>query len=258
MKNYIPIISDTLFCTLSIFILLRFVFSTFLSSTLSFIFALTLSLLSSLIFFKLFKKKSGKDFLKKEEVKKIKEMTIRLSFMKKSSQLTFFLRIFKKFNLTAEIKNGRLYIKERGVVIFLHFDFDMVKKSEIIKYFNQLDGDDIGVIFSSSFSTEITSFIANFNGKLKLYDEKEVFSILKKAEIFPENDVCFFREKEKKWDFSLLLNKKRAKNYFFFGVIFMLYSFIVPIKLYYIIVGSIFLILSLSLKLFGKNLRDDA
>ncbi len=176
--------------------------------------------------------------------------------MKKSSLLSFFQRVFKKFDINAEIKNGRLYIKENGVVIFLHFDFDMVKKSEIIKYFNQLNGDDIGIIFSSSFSNEIISFISNFNGKLKLYDENDVFSILKKAGIYPENDVCFFREKEKKWDFSLLINKKRAKNYFFFGVIFMLYSFIVPIKIYYIIVGSIFLILSLSLKLFGKNAKD--
>ena len=98
MKNYIPIVSDTLFCTLSIFILLRFIFSTFLSSTLSIIFSLTISLLSSLIFFKLFKKKSGNNLMKKEEVKKIKEMTIRLSFMKKSSLLTFFQRVFKKIN----------------------------------------------------------------------------------------------------------------------------------------------------------------
>ena len=133
MKNYIPIISDTLFCALSIFILLRFVCSTFLSSALSMIFSLTLSLLSSLIFFKLFKKKSGKNFIKKEEEKKIKEMTIRLSFMKKSSLLTFFQRVFKKFNIDAEIKRGKLYIKEKGVLIFLHFDFDMIKKGEIIK-----------------------------------------------------------------------------------------------------------------------------
>lgn len=257
MKNYIPIISDTLFCALSIFILLRFILSTFLSSTLSIIFSLTISLLSSLVFFKLFKKKSGKNIIKKEEEKRIKEMTIRLSFMKKSSLLTFFQRVFRKFNLNAEIKNGKLYIKEKGVLIFLHFDFDMVKKGEIIKYFNSLESDDIGIIFSSSFSSEIISFISNFNGKLKLYDEKEIFSILKKAGIYPENDVCFFKEKEKKWDFSLLLNKKRAKNYFFFGVIFMLYSFIVPIKIYYIIVGSVFLILSLTLKLFGKNVNGN-
>lgn len=253
MKNYLVVISDTVFCALSVFILFRFILSTFLSLGVAIALSLTLALLSALLFFKLFLTKNGKNDLKKREAKELKEMIIRLSFMRKASLLTFFQRVFKKVNVNAEIKNGRLYLADKDVVIFLHFDFDEVKKSDVIKHFNALANDEIGVIFSSNLSSEILDFISNFNGKIKTYNERDIYLLLKKVNVFPENDVCFFKEKEKKWDFSLLLNKKRAKNYFLFGVIFMLYSFIVPIKGYYVVVGAIFLILSLTVKLFGKN-----
>lgn len=253
MKNYIPLVSDTLFCTVAIFIVLKFLFSLFLNNALSLIFSLTLSLLLGLMFFSVLKKKKGKNLLKKAEEKKMNENLIRLSFMKKSSILTFFQRVFSKLKVENYVKNGRIYLPEHGAVIFIHFDFDEVRKSEIIKYYNLLRDDEIGVIFSQNFSSEIKEFCSNFNGKIKTYAKREIFELLGKAEIFPENDVFFFKEKERKWDFSLLLNKKRAKNYFFYGIIFMLYSFIVPIKIYYIIIGSLFLIFSLTVKLFGKT-----
>ncbi len=258
MKNYLPVISDTVFCSLAVNIVLRFVFSLFLNSTLSLILSVTISLILGLMFFKIFKKKSGKKALKKEEEKQLKETLIRLSFMKKSSQLKLFERAFSKLNVKTEIINGRLRLPHYGAVIFLRFDFDNIRKSEFIKFCNVLNGDEIGVVFSSDFSSEIKNFAINFDGKIKLFSGREVYELLKKASTLPENEVYFFKEREKKWDFSLLLNKKRAKNYFFFGVIFLLYSFIVPIKIYYIIVGSLFLIFSLTVKLFGREEKNNA
>ena len=258
MKNYLPIISDTVFCSLAVNIVLRFVFSLFLNSTLSLILSVTISLILGLMFFKIFKKKSGKNNLKKEEERQLKETLIRLSFMKKSNQLKLFERAFNKLNVKTEIINGRIRLPQFGAVIFLRFDFDCIKKSEFIKFCNLLNGDEIGVIFSADFSSEIKEFSLNFDGKIKLFSGREVYNLLKKASTLPEHEVYFFKEREKKWDFSLLFNKKRAKNYFFFGVIFMLYSFIVPIKIYYVIVGSLFLIFSLTVKLFGREEKNNA
>ncbi len=186
----------------------------------------------------------------------MKEILVRLSFMRKASQLEFFERIFSKIKVRAEVESGRIYLPDHGAVIFLHFDFDEVRKSEFIKFCNVLRDDEIGVIFSSSFSADVKEFANNFNGKIKLYSGSEVYKLLSRAEIFPENDVYFFKEKEKKWDFSLLLNKKRARNYFLFGITFLLYSLFVPIKLYYVIVGSLFLIFSILVKLFGKEEKE--
>lgn len=256
MKNYLPIISDTVFCSIAVNIVLRFLLSLFLDGTISLILSITISLILGIWFFKLFKKKNGKNDLKKEEEKQLKETLIRLSFMKKSNQIKLFERVFNKLNVKTEILNGRIRLPDYGAIIFLRFDFDGIKKSEFIKFCNLLDADEIGIIFSSDFSSEIKDFSLNFNGKIKLFNGRKVYELLKRASLFPENDVYFFREKEKAWDFSLLLNKKRAKNYFFFGVIFMLYSFIVPIKLYYIIVGSLFLTFSLVVKFFGKAEKE--
>ncbi len=186
----------------------------------------------------------------------MKETLLRLAFMRKASQLSLFERVFAKIKVHTTSKNGRLYLPEYGAVIFLRFDFDSVKKSEFIKFYNLLADGEIGIIFSSSFPPEIKAFADNFSGKIRLFNGNDVYMLFKRAGIFPENDVRFYKEKEKKWDFSLLFNKKRARNYFLFGIIFLLYSFIVPIKLYYVIVGTLFLIFAITVKLFGKTEED--
>ena len=177
--------------------------------------------------------------------------------MKKEEQIKFFEEIFSSLNVKFKTQNDCIYLTEHGFVIFLAFNFDGLNKSKILKSFNLLSSDEIGVIFSGEVSGDVKNFAQNFAGKIKLISSVEIFELCKKANLFPNNDICFFVEKEKKWDFSLLLNKKRAKNYFFFGIIFMLYSFIVPIKLYYVLMGSFFLIFSLFVKLFGKTENEN-
>ncbi len=257
MKNIIPVVYDTFFCTLIAFIVLNFTLSSFMASKVSLILAITLSLLLSLLFYKTFYNKYKKNYTKNTQSREIKNLVLKLSLMKKKEQIKFFEDLFSSINVKFKTQNEQIYLTEHGFVIFLAFNFDGLNKSKILKSFNLLTSDEIGVIFTGEICNDVRNFAENFAGKIKLVSSVEIYELCKRANLFPTNDICFFVEKEKKWDFSSLLNKKRAKKYFFFGIIFMLYSFIVPIKFYYVLIGSLFLIFSLAVKLFGKTENEN-
>jgi hypothetical protein len=94
-----------------------------------------------------------------------------------------------------------------------------------------------------------------FKEKIVLKDLYDAFELLSSAGVLPDTVISesFYKNKKPSFDIRRLFNKKKAKNYLFFGVTFTLFSFFAPIKLYYLIFGSVFLFFSLIVRLFGKE-----
>ena len=59
--------------------------------------------------------------------------------------------------------------------------------------------------------------------------------------------------KREKVKLRAVLNKKNAKKFIAFGLFFVLSSFFVPIKLYYLIMGGIMILFALTLWFFSKS-----
>lgn len=253
MKNYFAIIIDSFLCSIISFILLKILFSLFLSNTLSICFALICSIALFLVFLRIFLSKRDFNFLKIKEQKQANLTLSQLPFLKKEEIVSLFFSVFTKLDENPKKQGNKIFLPLKNSFVFFLFSFDDIQKSQIIKIYNSLYEKQSAIILTKDYSPEIEKFCQKFNGKIRLYNGEKVYYLLKKADIFPQNKILFFEDKKEKLNFFNLFNKKRAKNYFFFGIIFMLYSFIVPLKLYYIIVGSLFLILSLSCFLFGKD-----
>ena len=245
-----------MFCSFISFILLRFILSIFISSNLSFYFSLCISLSLLVVFFALFNSKLNKKTNKLSKDKKTLSTLTKLLFMQESELFSLFFSAFSKAGKNPKKVGGNILLEEENCLVFLHFSFDSISKSQIIKFYNLLSKNQTALILSNEFSLDIVSFCDKFQNKIKLMSGEEVYLLLEKTSSLPNNNVLYFLDDKPKVKLSNVFNKKRAKNYFFFGIIFMLYSFIVPIKLYYIIVGSIFLILSLSCLLFAKEERN--
>ena len=87
-----------------------------------------------------------------------------------------------------------------------------------------------------------------------LKDGKDAFYLLKERNLIPNEDFSkVYSEKKSVNKLLELLKKKNAKKFFLFGVCFCLFSFISPIKTYYLIWGGIMLVYSTVLILFGKR-----
>jgi hypothetical protein len=82
--------------------------------------------------------------------------------------------------------------------------------------------------------------------------KEEFFNILLENDCLPKQKYPFEENgKVKLSDLKNLLLKKNSKKHFWFGLLFLIMSLFVFFKIYYIIVGCAFLILSLICRLFG-------
>ena len=80
------------------------------------------------------------------------------------------------------------------------------------------------------------------------------YNFLKEKNALPQTNVDF---SDKKLHLPCAVNnffqRKNAKRFLSFGAMLLLFSFIVPIKIYYILFGCAFLTFSLVCRLFGKT-----
>ena len=254
MKNYFPIITDSLFCSFLSFLILKVIFSTFLGNSTSNVFSIVIALSLFIVYFALFNKKFSSKKAKKSEEKQSKQVLMNLLFLSEDKIFDLFYSAFSNLNKSPKKLGAKIFLPEDNEVVFLSFSIDGLKKSQIIKAFNSLNEGQNALILSYDCNSDTINFAKNFNNKIKIKSGFEVYSILKKANVFPLNAVVPFIKDSPKYNFKLLFNKKREKSYFFFGIIFLLYSFIVPIKIYYIIIGCTFLIASIACLLFAKNI----
>ena len=125
-------------------------------------------------------------------------------------------------------------------------------KSDVVKAYNLKTNGETAYLLAETFSTDVISFASRFKG-VTLVDGKALFEFLKENQTLPETKFKLDKPKLKFISaIKSLLSRKRAKTFALFGIIFLLSSPFVPIKLYYVIVGAVFLIFSLACLLFGK------
>ena len=134
------------------------------------------------------------------------------------------------------------------------FSFDNVTKSDVVKIFNQLKSGQSAYILCQDLPSATRDFILKFNGKINAVDKVKVYEFLIETNSLPQTKVGTeeFLKQKPRAKLNLLQKNKYAK-YLLFGLSFLLMSFLVPIKLYYIIIGCLFLILSILSKLFGTE-----
>ena len=253
MKITLSTLLDTLFSFVITFLLSFVLLSAFIGRQFSIAFSLVFALLFAMIVFKKLSSKNFSSFANSKDKKQAEYMSTGLSLCDYNAQCKHLIKGVKE-NLDAKIIKDGIYIKDEKIAIFPLFKFEPVTKTDVVKIFNKTHKDYSAYILSQSFSMEILAFIDRFNGKILAIKEDQVYKHLKNNDALPSFDLPFKSSKNNVVTaFKKSLNKKRAKTYFLFGAIFLSMSYFVPIKLYYIICGCIFLLLSLFCILFGEK-----
>ncbi|MBO4252065.1 MAG: hypothetical protein J5911_05350 [Clostridia bacterium] len=254
MKISLAIILDTLFYLVAGFFLFFVLINYYLPRPASYVLSATLAVIFTLITVKLSLNRKQKKFSSAEKEKKYRVAMTKLNLSDERSVAALFEKAMLAEGYLIEKKRGGIYIPESKKTLFFRFGFDGVSKTDIVKCFNSINKAEKAEIFSEKFSDEIKAFAARFGGKIILTDGKATYLLLEKHALLPVGDPMLFGEEKKpSLDFSRLFDKKRAKNYLVFGLLFVFLSYIAPIKGYYVAFGAAFLIFALILKFFGKT-----
>ena len=252
MKFSLSVILDTLFCAFISFILLFILFNYYFILSVALTLSITLSLIIGMFVFIYLKKKKTAFNLSKKNRQNLDIMVNQLSLYSKKEQLSVLKTLLNKLSTPFEERKDFLYIKEKGLCLFTLFSFDQITKTDIVKIFNTISKEDLAYIFASDYSPEIISFASRFDGRIILVKKQDFYKILLKNDCLPKQKFPFEKNNKLKLsDLSRLLLKENSKKQFWFGLLFLIMSFFVYFKIYYIVIGCLFLVLSLVSRLFG-------
>ena len=255
MKKYpLSFYTDICFYFVAIYMLsLAMVFG-LLPKPFSFIVSAGFSLGCTVLIAKLLKKRREKKYGEYLEKEKLSEVTTKLNCSSPKENCELFFAAFKALGEEPRKIVGGIFLPKKNTAVYVRFSFFKPEKKDVFRFANKKDAEFIE-LYSENFSDEVKAFSLRFSGRIALKDEKDAFKILKSADALPDTESVapLLKTKKPSFDIRRLIDRKKAKNYLFFGITFMLFSFFAPIKLYYLIFGSAFLSLSLFIRLFGRE-----
>lgn len=252
MRISLSALLDSIFCGFICFIVCFLILNYFFLREYAIIISVVFSLLIMTIALKRLWAKNQLVKLKKSQEKLKNECLFNLKMTAQNKILDLFSSAIEKLGRTPKKQNGGIIIQQKSVALFFKFSFDGVCKSDVVKFFNACPKNYTTYIFADEFSSELLAFIDRFNKKIIAVDGVKTFKFLSKTDCLPQSSIEMNKEKlsfiKAKTN---LLQRKNAKRYFTFGLIFLFMSFFVPLKLYYVICACLFLTFSLFCRLYG-------
>ena len=251
-KSIVATISNIIFLFLTSFFLVSYLSNKILFYPANLFLGLYVSLIVLVISIAVAKRKRFNLKQKRQEENEITRIVYSLSFMSKKKGLEHFYSIIKKRDEKAKLYSNRIVLKN-GDCIYNLFSFAPVTKADLVKCFNQ-SGTNKSIILCESAPLEVKEFSQSFRGKIVIKEKAEVFKTYPAREfIIKDKFTPIDFNKKDKPKLKALLNKKNAKKLLAFGVLFLATSFFVPIKVYYIIIGSVMLLFASSVLIFSRT-----
>ena len=253
MRTTLSIFSDTVFSAFTTFLLSLVILNYYIDRPFSLIFSICFGVLISIIAYKRLCEKNQAVKLNKKQRQEVFNTVSALNLYTLTEQINLFSHALNSANYTVTKRKNAIYLNQFSVAIFPCFGFKAVDKTTVVKVFNCIDKGDTAYIWAGDFSKDILDFISRFDGRIKGVDGIKAYDFLSKHGCLPHTKIDITKKPNKKFNISIFLDRKKAKRFLLFGVLFVLMSYFVPIKLYYIIFGCVFLIFSLLCRFYGKT-----
>lgn len=238
------VIFDSVFAGFAAFLILFVIFAGLMPKAAAVFLALALALgTCSLCFYFLYGRR-GKGASSAAAMREKENLFFYLGLQKDNKKL--FLAMLSALGKTAAIGKKGIYVRENDAYVYPLFSFDGVKKDDVAKAY-VMSGGKKALLLAPAYSAEVALFARTFGDKIKLIGGEEVYALFKKADMLPhaalpENTLS---KKEKLYAvFRTVFTRRRAPKYFLFGLTFLLFSFLVPYKLYYILFGTLLTVFS--------------
>lgn len=251
-RTQLPLYSDTLFTYLA-----TFLFAVCLFTYLEFPRWATLSAsavcalaLAVLVFLWLRGRLEAKYLLAKDEEVKNKLM-LHLTLDKTENNKRLFSKLLKAEGTPAERKNGALFTE--GNYIFLLFSMQPVSADEIAKLIKK-ETDGKKTVYCNALSPEAEKLCKEFS--VEFVSGRDLYLRLKEQSLLPKEYICpSIPKRTAREKISSFFRKSLAHPYFLAAASLLTFSFFTSYRLYYLIAGSLLLLLSLSLRLFGSRVK---
>lgn len=255
-KTILSVLDATFYC-FALFILSFTALNYFLPRKYSFCYALLVSALCLILVCAVKRDRNEKQLKKKEEENKKNSSLCSLCLIPKPQVTSLFMKAFSKKGYETEKNGYSIFLPNRKLRVFFCFSFDGMNKADVVRAYNRINKSERAVIFTNEISEDVKKFCLRFDGKVNVIGKDETYDLLNETDCLPKKTVdCIEPETETKKR-KFFFDKKRGKKYFLFGALFLLLSFIAPLKIYYTVCGFLFMTLAVISRAFGKTDSGD-
>lgn len=251
-KNIIPAVLDVIFvftATLAAgFTVLRFYLKSFWGALIP---GILLALLTALLFRSVSRRKDVAYSLKAADSARMDEVINTLCLMTDKELNSFFKSLFEKMRLPFKIEESGLYLTEINAEVRFCLTFSKVYEGMITDLYKRTERGRRLIVVGSAFSEEVLQLTSRFADRIRLVDGANLYLTLKRFELFPEVKDTPLPKKQRLNLPRALFNKKRAKQYFLYGLTLEFFSFFVFYPVYYVCFGAALILLSIACFFFG-------
>lgn len=208
-----------------------------------------------LFYFKL--KKDAKLSLKNEQIKKIETIKTQLN---NASNLELRKYFAKLLSIEPNSKGELLKTAENQKILYLPcFEKDVFDLDDLLSIYRENKNRKINevIILCTNFTDDCFATSKNYKKiKYTLMNLKDIYlKLIEPTQIFPE--ITIEAPTKEKMTFAKLrkyvLERKRAKSYFFCGIVLLFSSYFVPLRIYYLIFSGLMFTSSLLCILTNKR-----
>ena len=162
--------------------------------------------------------------------------------------IDFFYNLTKqKHNAIKKNKYILIQHPTKNIILYPYFIYRNFCADDLIDIYNKVKKLSVNrlIICTNNIENEVIKLANKLCLEIFVLDGKDTyFELLKKYNYYPP-ELKFIENKNKFKDLlSYALNKKRTKGYFISSILLLFSSFLVPYKLYYVIISTILLTLA--------------
>ncbi len=168
----------------------------------------------------------------------------KLMFLKNESVVDYF---YQNIN-NEKAKKTKNYIETESEIIYPFFEKSELEINNLSTIYKQISSPKNIVILCGTARSDCLALAKRINNKkITIYDSEKTYQTFLKNSIMPPTEIEFSNSKKLaiKELLHYAIGKNRAKNYSIMGILLVVSSFFVKFKIYYLVVGSILLLLAL-------------
>lgn len=211
--------------------------------------SVTLSSLTAFLFILIFSYKNRKQVDKIAEKESVFAFSNYLYLLKDSEIISLLSSYLDKVGKSYEVKKSAFYFKGERKVLYFDFTPDKTTLSTAIRFYKQTPKGYKTAIISCEYNLGVKEFFKDFDS-VSFYTVYDLYTALKSENLLPNHPV-----KEKKV-FSVneligrFLRRENVKKFFLWGAVLTLFSTVTYYKVFYAVLGTVFLLIAVYLKFF--------
>ena len=250
MKTFNQIIS--IIIRISLIFLLYFTWTRYYIKSLiwALILSSVLTLITDWLLTSFSKRKDLKKSLKKDELARAEGYCNNFIFNNKSEAVNFFYKLFNKFSPVKRADYIFFEKENQKIVLFPFYKFNKLIMEDLIFVYNKIKDVECDkmILCINDITEPIKKIAMKLPIKFVILDKYETYEqLMKKFNIYPDKSFNF--DDQQKFTFknilAISLNRNKARGYIFASIILFISSFFVRITIYYLIMSSILLLLSI-------------